>query len=137
MIAFVIYIILLIATIILHYAIYTWTSDIKKLGCKCSDGTIRDIINMLALIFLLLIPYRIVNYNDKYFSAFFYGFIRIIMITYFILIIYYINKLNTEACECSSNWKKDYSFITVIIFSSLILFIMIQKLILFSTLDNK
>ena len=107
------------------------------MGCKCSSGTVRDVINMLALIFLLLIPYRIVNYNDKYFSAFFYGFIRLITITYFILVIYYINKLNNEACECSSNWKKDYSFITVIIFSSLILFVMIQKLILFSTLDNK
>lgn len=137
MIGLSIYIIILITTIILHYALYTWTNDLKKLGCKCSSGTVRDVINMLALIFLLLIPYRIVNYNDKYFSAFFYGFIRLIIITYFILVIYYINKLNTEACECSNNWKKDYSFITTIIFSSLILFIMIQKLILFSTLDNK
>ena len=137
MIGLSIYIIILITTIILHYALYTWTNDLKKLGCKCSSGTVRDVINMLALIFLLLIPYRIVNYNDKYFSDFFYGFIRLITITYFILIIYYINKLNIEACECSNNWKKDYSFITTIIFSSLILFIMIQKLILFSTLDNK
>lgn len=137
MIGLSIYIIILITTIILHYALYTWTNDLKKLGCKCSSGTVRDVINMLALIFLLLIPYRIVNYNDKYFSAFFYGFISLITITYFILVIYYINKLNTEACECSNNWKKDYSFITTIIFSSLILFIMIQKLILFSTLDNK
>lgn len=137
MIGLSIYIILLITTIILHYAIYTWTNDLKKLGCKCSSGTVRDVINMLALIFLLLIPYRIVNYNDKYFSAFFYGFIRLITITYFILVIYYINKLNTEACECSNNWKKDYSFITVIIFSSLVLFLIVLKLILFSTLDNK
>tara|TARA_B100001758_G_scaffold125409_1_gene107938 strand:+ start:2432 stop:2845 length:414 start_codon:yes stop_codon:yes gene_type:complete len=137
MIGLSIYIIILIATIILHYAIYTWTNDLKKLGCKCSSGTVRDVINMLALIFLLLIPYRIVNYNDKYFSAFFYGFIRLITITYFILVIYYINKLNTEACECSNNWKKDYSFITVIIFSSLILFLIVLKLILFSKLDNK
>ena len=137
MIGLSIYIIILIATIILHYAIYTWTNDLKKLGCKCSSGTVRDVINMLALIFLLLIPYRIVNYNDKYFSAFFYGFIRLITITYFILVIYYINKLNTEACECSNNWKKDYSFITVIIFSSLILFLIVLKLILFSILDNK
>ena len=137
MIGLSIYIIILITTIILHYALYTWTNDLKQLGCKCSSGTVRDVINMLALIFLLLIPYRIVNYNDKYFSDFFYGFIRLITITYFILIIYYINKLNIEACECSNNWKKDYSFITAIIFSSLILFIMIQKLILFSTLDNK
>ena len=133
MIGLSIYIILLITTIILHYAIYTWTNDLKKLGCKCSSGTVRDVINMLALIFLLLIPYRIVNYNDKYFSAFFYGFIRLITITYFILVIYYINKLNTEACECSNNWKKDYSFITVIIFSSLVLFLIVLKLILFST----
>ena len=137
MIGLSIYIIILITTIILHYALYTWTNDLKKLGCKCSSGTIRDVINMLALIFLLLIPYRIVNYNDKYFSAFFYGFIRLITITYFILVIYYINKLNTEACECSNNWRKDYSFITVIIFSSLILFLIVLKLILFSTLDNK
>jgi len=137
MIGLSIYIIILITTIILHYALYTWTNNLKKLGCKCSSGTVRDLINMLALIFLLLIPYRIVNYNDKYFSAFFYEFIRLITITYFILVIYYINKLNNEACECSNNWKKNYSFITVIIFSSLILFIMIQKLILFSTLDNK
>lgn len=137
MIGLSIYIIILITTIILHYALYTWTNDLKKLGCKCSSGTVRDVINMLALIFLLLIPYRIVNYNDKYFSAFFYGFIRLITITYFILVIYYINKLNTEACECSNNWKKDYSFITAIIFSILILFIIVLKLILFSTLDNK
>jgi hypothetical protein len=137
MIGLSIYIIILITTIILHYALYTWTNNLKKLGCKCSSGTVRDVINMLALIFLLLIPYRIVNYNDKYFSAFFYRFIGFITITYFILVIYYINKLNNEACECSNNWKKNYSFITVIIFSSLILFIMIQKLILFSTLDNK
>lgn len=137
MIGLSIYIIILITTIILHYALYTWTNDLKKLGCKCSSGTVRDVINMLALIFLLLIPYRIVNYNDKYFSAFFYGFIRLITITYFILVIYYINKLNTEACECSNNWKKDYSFITAIIFSSLILFLIVLKLILFSTLDNK
>jgi len=137
MIGLSIYIIILITTIILHYALYTWTNDLKKLGCKCSSGTIRDVINMLALIFLLLMPYRIVNYNDKYFSAFFYGFIRLITITYFILVIYYINKLNTEACECSNNWRKDYSFITVIIFSSLILFLIVLKLILFSTLDNK
>lgn len=137
MIGLSIYIIILITTIILHYALYTWTNDLKKLGCKCSSGTVRDVINMLALISLLLIPYKIVNYNDKYFSAFFYGFIRLITITYFILVIYYINKLNTEACECSNNWRKDYSFITVIIFSSLILFLIVLKLILFSTLDNK
>lgn len=137
MIGLSIYIIILITTIILHYALYTWTNDLKKLGCKCSSGTVRDVINMLALISLLLIPYKIVNYNDKYFSAFFYGFIRLITITYFILVIYYINKLNTEACECSNNWKKDYSFITAIIFSILILFIIVLKLILFSTLDNK
>ena len=68
MIGLSIYIIILITTIILHYALYTWTNDLKKLGCKCSSGTVRDVINMLALIFLLLIPYRMLNYKDKYFS---------------------------------------------------------------------
>ena len=137
MISLWIYIILLITTIILHYSLYTWTNDLKKIKCKCSEGTVRDVINMLALIFLLLIPYRMLNYKDKYFTEFFNKFIRIITITYFILIIYYISKLNKEACLCSDNWRKDYSFITTIVFSSLILFILTLKLILFSLLQNK
>lgn len=137
MISLWIYIILLITTIILHYSLYTWTNDLKKIKCKCSEGTVRDVINMLALIFLLLIPYRMLNYKDKYFTAFFNIFIAVISITYIILIIYYINKLNKEACLCSDNWRKDYSFITIIVFGSLILFIMTLKLILFSLLQNK
>lgn len=137
MISLSIYIILLITTIILHYSLYTWTNDLKKIKCKCSEGTVRDVINMLALIFLLLIPYRMLNYKDKYFTEFFNNFIAVISITYFILIIYYINKLNKEACLCSDNWRKDYSFITIIVFGSLILFIMTLKLILFSLLQNK
>ncbi len=137
MISLWIYIIVLIITIILHYSLYTWTNDLKKIKCKCSEGTVRDVINMLALIFLLLIPYRMLNYKDKYFTAFFNNFIAIISITYFILIIYYISKLNKEACLCSNNWKKNYSFITTIIFSCLILFLITLKLILFSLLQNK
>lgn len=137
MISLWIYIILLITTIILHYSLYTWTNDLKKIKCKCSEGTVRDVINMLALIFLLLIPYRMLNYKDKYFTEFFNKFIAVISITYFILIIYYISKLNKEACLCSDNWRKDYSFITTIVFGSLMLFIMTLKLILFSLLQNK
>lgn len=137
MISLCIYIILLITTIILHYSLYTWTNDLKKIKCKCSEGTVRDVINMLALIFLLLIPYRMLNYKDKYFTEFFNKFIAVISITYFILIIYYISKLNKEACLCSDNWRKDYSFITTIVFGSLMLFIMTLKLILFSLLQNK
>tara|TARA_B110000003_G_scaffold270599_1_gene303342 strand:- start:521 stop:937 length:417 start_codon:yes stop_codon:yes gene_type:complete len=137
MISLSIYIILLITTIILHYSLYTWTNDLKKIKCKCSEGTVRDVINMLALIFLLLIPYRMLNYKDKYFTEFFNNFIAVISITYFILIIYYLSKLNKEACLCSDNWRKDYSFITIIVFGSLILFIMTLKLILFSLLQNK
>jgi len=137
MISLWIYIILLITTTILHYSLYTWTNDLKKIKCKCSEGTVRDVINMLALIFLLLIPYRMLNYKDKYFTVFFNNFIAVISITYIILIIYYINKLNKEACLCSDNWRKDYSFITIIVFGSLILFIMTLKLILFSLLQNK
>jgi hypothetical protein len=137
MISLWIYIILLITTTILHYSLYTWTNDLKKIKCKCSEGTVRDVINMLALIFLLLIPYRMLNYKDKYFTEFFYNFIAVISITYFILIIYYISKLNKEACLCSDNWRKDYSFITTIVFGSLILFLITLKLILFSLLQNK
>ena len=137
MISLWIYIILLITTIILHYSLYSWTNDLNKIKCKCSERTVRDLINRLESIFLLLIPYRMLNYKDKYFTKFFNNFIAVISITYFILIIYYINKLNKEACLCSDNWRKDYSFITIIVFGSLILFIMTLKLILFSLLQNK
>jgi hypothetical protein len=136
-IAFGIYIILLIVTIILHYSVYTWTVELKKIGCKCSEGTTRDILNVLAIIFLLLIPYRMVNYKNKYFTQFFYRFLGLISIIYFILIIYYTSKLNIEACECSDNWKKEYSLIVSIIFCILILFLLTLKIVLFSILDNK
>ena len=137
MIAITIYIILLIITIILHYAVYNWTNDLKKIGCKSSDNTTRDILNKISLIFILLIPYRIWNYTDKYFARFFTIFISILSLIYYILIIYYIDKLNKDSCECSENWKKDYSFITIIIFFCLIAFSLTLKLILFYYLDNK
>lgn len=130
------YILFLVITIILHYAIYTWTSDLKYIGCKCSDTTIRDLLNKIALILLLLIPYRIWNYNDKYFSKFFTIFTAILGLIYYILIIYYIDKLNKDACNCSENWKKNYSLITTIIFLCIIAFSLTLKVILLYHLDK-
>jgi hypothetical protein len=129
-ISLIFYIIFLIVTVILHYAIYTWTNDLNKVGCKCSDNTTRDVLNKMALILLLLIPYKIVHYADKYFTSFFTNFIGIFSLIYYCLIIYYIDKLNKDACECSENWKKDYSLITTIIFLCLIAFSLTLKVIL-------
>ena len=122
---------------ILHYSIYTWTNTLTQIDCKCSDSVIRNILNAIALIFLIMIPYRIYNYKDGFYQSYFKTFIFLLSIIYYSLIIYYIDKLNKTACECSDSWKKDYSFITSILFLSLIILLIIAKLVLFSRINNK
>ncbi len=122
---------------ILHYSMYTWTNTLTQIDCKCSDSVIRNILNAIALIFLIMIPYRIYNYKDGFYQSYFKTFIFLLSIIYYSLIIYYIDKLNKTACECSDSWKKDYSFITSILFLSLIILLIIAKLVLFSRINNK
>ena len=122
---------------ILHYAMYTWTNNLKQIDCKCSDHLIRDILNALALIFLIMIPYRIYNYKDRFLQSHFKTFLGILSTIYYLLTIYYIDKLNKIACECSDSWKKDYSFITSITFLLIIILLIIVKLVLFSKIDIK
>ena len=116
---------------------YTWTNTLTQIDCKCSDSVIRNILNAIALIFLIMIPYRIYNYKDGFYQSYFKTFIFLLSIIYYSLIIYYIDKLNKTACECSDSWKKDYSFITSILFLSLIILLIIAKLVLFSRINNK
>ena len=122
---------------ILHYSIYTWTNTLTQIDCRCSDNITRDIINAIALIFLIIIPYRIYNFNDRFFTSNFKNFLLILSIIYYSLTIYYVDNLNRIACECSDSWKKNYSFISSIVFLSLIILLIIIKFVLFSKLENK
>ena len=122
---------------ILHYSIYTWTNTLTQIDCRCSDNITRDIINAIALIFLIIIPYRIYNFNDRFFTSNFKNFLLILSIIYYSLTIYYVDNLNRIACECSDSWKKNYSFISSIVFLSLIILLIIIKFFLFSKLENK
>lgn len=122
---------------ILHYSIYTWTNTLTQIDCKCSDNITRDIINAIALIFLIIIPYRIYNFKDRFFTSNFKNFLLILSIIYYSLTIYYVDNLNRIACECSDSWKKNYSFISSIVFLSLIILLIIIKFVLFSKLENK
>ena len=70
-------------------------------------------------------------------KSYFKTFLGILSIVYYSLIIYYINKLNKIACECSDSWKKDYSFISSVAFLLIIILVIITKLVLFSKIDNK
>ena len=137
MLAISIYFVFTIILAILHYAIYSWTNNLKQINCKCSDNITRDIINAIALIFLIITPYRIYNYKDRFFTSNFKNFLLILSIIYYSLTIYYIDKLNRTACECSDSWKKDYSFISSIVFLSLIILLIIIKFVLFSKIENK
>ena len=137
MLAISIFFIFTVLVTILHYAIYTWTNTLKQIDCKCSDTFTRDILNVLALILIIIIPYRIYNYKDRFMKSYFKTFLGILSIVYYSLIIYYINKLNQIACECSNSWKKDYSFISSVAFLIIIILVIITKLVLFSKIDNK
>lgn len=137
MLAITIFFVFTVLITILHYAIYTWTNNLNDIDCKCSDTLTRDILNSLALIFLIIIPYRIYNYKDKFMQSYFKTFLGILSIVYYSLIIYYINKLNRIACECSNDWKKKYSFISSITFLLIIILLIITKLVLFSKINNK
>lgn len=137
MLAISIFFVFTVLITILHYAIYTWTNNLKQIDCKCSDTLTRDILNVLALIFLIIIPYKIYNYKHRFLQTYFKTFLGLLSIIYYSLIIYYIDKLNKIACECSNSWKKNYSFISSITFLSIIVVLIITKLILFSKIDNK
>jgi predicted membrane channel-forming protein YqfA (hemolysin III family) len=125
--AVIIFIISQIITLSLHYAIYTWTEELEKTGCQCSNMWHRNIIHWMALILaifvVIIMLFRIANITSKAFKAFIVV-VFIIGLFYLAMVLDYITKLKTLECQCSESWKRDYGYIyslVSIIFVSIVL----------------
>ena len=125
--AVIIFIISQIITLSLHYAIYTWTEELEKTGCQCSNMWHRNVIHWMALILaifvVIIMLFRIANITSKAFKAF-TVVVFIIGLFYLAMVLDYITKLKTLECQCSESWKRDYGYIyslVYIIFVSIVL----------------
>ena len=129
--------IIFIIVIILHYSMYTWTEELEKTGCECSDLWHRNIIHWIALILVIIIPINIVIQIYKVKSQLLipYSFILIILQVFYIAMIFdYITKLKKLECECSESWKREYGYIGSIVYIGyfgLILLLLILGLLMF------
>ena len=116
---FIITVIITVLVIILHFSMYTWTEELEKQGCECSNMWHRKVVHWLALLFLILIP---VNILVRYFKfqnnaiKIFATLIALTSVTYICVIIDYIRKLKQLGCECSESWKREYGYIFSIIY---------------------
>ena len=119
---FVITVIISVLVIILHFSMYTWTQELEKQGCDCSDMWHRKVIHWLALIFLLFIPINImIRYfkSDNNIIKILSGIMSLGFITYICIVIDYIRKLKQLECQCSEDWKREFGYIFSIIQISL------------------
>ena len=118
-ISLIISLIIFIIVIVLHYSMYTWTEELEKTGCKCSDLWQRNFIHWIALIMLIIIPINFLLKFAKVKIELFipYNFILIILQLFYISIIFdYITKLKKLECECSESWKREYGYIGSIVY---------------------
>jgi magnesium-transporting ATPase (P-type) len=114
----IIFLIAFAVVIILHYAMYTWTEELEKTGCKCSEIWHRNVIHWIALILLVItfvnILLKIANIQSPMFMA--YGVVVGLLSLFYIIIVFdYISKLKALECECSESWKREYGYIYSII----------------------
>jgi|TARA_B100000497_G_C7492606_1_gene301422 hypothetical protein len=138
----IIYLIIFTFIIILHHSMYTWTEELEKNGCECSDLWQRNVIHWVALILLIAIGINVVfliaNIKSKVFDVF-RILASILQIFYIAFIFDYITKLKKLECKCSENWKREYGYISSIIYiviygifllsiiSTILLFIFLKK----------
>jgi hypothetical protein len=128
-IGFIINIILITLILVLHYAMYTWTEELEKTGCECSNLWHRNIIHWFGLVIVILnviywvmeffnidqkIYYR--NGSLTLFAAPFSFLILILTVSYISIIFDYITKLKKLECHCSESWKRDYGYIGSIVY---------------------
>jgi NhaP-type Na+/H+ or K+/H+ antiporter len=115
------YVIIITLVIILHYSMFSWTNELEKTGCECSDLWHRNIIHWIALIMLVFIAVNmlllIAKVRSQLFSAF-AGLIGVVNVFYIILIYDYISKLKNLECKCSEDWKREYGYIGSIVYMS-------------------
>ena len=128
-IGFIINIILITLILVLHYAMYTWTEELEKTGCECSNLWHRNVIHWFGLVIVILnviywlmeffnidqkIYYR--NGSLTLFAAPFPFLILILTVSYISIIFDYITKLKKLECHCSESWKRDYGYIGSIVY---------------------
>ena len=128
-IGFIINIILITLILVLHYAMYTWTEELEKTGCECSNLWHRNIIHWFGLVIVILnviywvmeffnidqkIYYR--NGSLTLFATPFPFLILILTVSYISIIFDYITKLKKLECHCSESWKRDYGYIGSIVY---------------------
>ena len=116
---FIISLIIIILVLVLHYSMYTWTEELEKNGCKCSDLWHRNFIHWIALILVIIIPINVLIkiYNIKSPLLIPYTFILVVLQLFYIGTIFdYITKLKKLECECSESWKREYGYIGSIVY---------------------
>lgn len=133
---FIVVLIIIVLVLVLHYAMYTWTEELEKTGCECSDLWYRNFIHWIALILVIIIPINIVIQFYKVKSKLLipYFFILVVLqISYVAMIFEYITKLKKLECECSESWKREYGYIGSIVYIcyfGLILLLLILALVM-------
>jgi magnesium-transporting ATPase (P-type) len=133
---FLIALIIIVLVLVLHYAMYTWTEELEKTGCECSDLWYRNFIHWIALVLMIIIPINIVIQIYKIKSQLLipYTFILFVLqISYVAMIFEYITKLKKLECECSESWKREYGYIGSIVYIcyfGLILLLLILGLVM-------
>lgn len=133
---FLIALIIIVLVLVLHYAMYTWTEELEKTGCECSDLWYRNFIHWIALVLMIIIPINIVIQIYKIKSQLLipYTFILVVLqISYIVMIFDYITKLKKLECECSESWKREYGYIGSIVYIcyfGLILLLLILGLVM-------
>ena len=137
-IGFIVFLIVAIIVLILHYAMYSWTTELEKAGCECSNLWHRNFIHIIALILMIVVVIKIslkileqssLQFKYKDFTIFFTPFV-ILMIIYIAIIYDYIAKLKVLQCECSENWKRDFGYISSIVYISIYSLIALMLLII-------
>jgi len=113
--------VLITLVLVLHYAMYTWTEELEKTGCECSNLWHRNIIHWFALVILIVSVFNIILKLSKIESLSFYtGILDVINFILFViyvgLIFDYITKLKKLECECSESWKRDYGYIASVVY---------------------
>mgnify|MGYP000433318504 CR=1 FL=1 len=138
-----IYIIKCIVTVILfalvltlHYAMNIWTLKLEENNCNCSNLWQRKYINIISIIIAIMYFINIVMlFNLKNIQSVYiiiYKLIFTILQLFYISIIYtYITELKKIECKCSEDWKRDYGYISSIIFITLYALILLMFIIPF------
>jgi hypothetical protein len=135
--AFIVLLIIVVLVLVLHYSMYTWTEELEKTGCECSDLWHRNIIHWIALILVIIIPINILIQIYKVKSKLLipYSLILVVLQVFYIAMIFdYITKLKKLECECSESWKREYGYIGSIVYIGyfgLILLLLILGLLMF------